>query len=338
MSDDEYYDEYDEDIFWIEEPEPDIADDLAATANYDAIFFGDPSLEVEDYYSDWDDLSDDYYDDDPTAVRRQRVMDRQAKKKQSNGEYQKSNGESTKELSSLKPNAAFFQSVIWKNPEHDDRAIKLHEPGDGEKVALLKNWREVFRSSHPAIGRSRMRKERVLGFLNSDASTTPLNTIDSIMEDENREVSADLTSGLSSLETLRESDVDSGNMSNTTPGKSVSPPSMRIDRDLAANTKTANDGHSIEDSGPATRSSRSSASNGTNLNKLPKTSAPSPAKSRKRKASDSFDEEASENKNTMEDVEKPRSKRIASKKVGQETNSTSTSSAPVRRSTRQGKK
>ncbi|EAU33119.1 predicted protein [Aspergillus terreus NIH2624] len=74
MSDDEFYEEYDDEYFWIEEPDPTVADDLAATATYDALFFDDPSLDVEDFYSDWDELSDDYYDEDSTAARRQRVM------------------------------------------------------------------------------------------------------------------------------------------------------------------------------------------------------------------------------------------------------------------------
>ncbi|PYH98701.1 hypothetical protein BO71DRAFT_437975 [Aspergillus ellipticus CBS 707.79] len=156
MSDDEdYYDEYDEDIFWVEEPDPTIADDLAATATItnDAIFYDDPALEAEEFFSDWDDLSDDYYDEDPTAVRRQRalgLLPQPATKAK----------RSTVTVSTVaavpKFDVAAFQGTVWKSPS-DEVKIALHEPGEGEKVALLKNWREVFRNSHPAIGRIRVR-------------------------------------------------------------------------------------------------------------------------------------------------------------------------------------
>lgn len=35
--------------------------------------------------------------------------------------------------------------------------VEIHTPGEGEKVSLLKNWREVFRDAKPAIGRLRGR-------------------------------------------------------------------------------------------------------------------------------------------------------------------------------------
>ncbi|OJJ99673.1 hypothetical protein ASPACDRAFT_78608 [Aspergillus aculeatus ATCC 16872] len=166
MSDDEdYYDEYDEDIFWVEEPDPTIADDLAATSTNDAIFYDHPALEVEDYFSDWDDLSDDYYDEDPTAVRRARAL---GLLPAGDGHHDKQHSHHhraaavTKHQRKPKPTAkrtpffdlGAFQSVVWKSPHQEKEqqsVVALHEPGEGEKVALLKNWREVFRSANPRM-------------------------------------------------------------------------------------------------------------------------------------------------------------------------------------------
>ncbi|KAL4896059.1 hypothetical protein BDV59DRAFT_199278 [Aspergillus ambiguus] len=172
MSDDEYYDEYDEEYFWIEEPDPTIADDLALTANYDALFFDDPSLDVEDFYSDWDEMSDDYYDEDSTAARRQRVMAKWPNKRRAaaaavdtDAEKLEAEAERNNRVLSATICTKFhpgtdlssFRGVVWKD-DADEVKTRLHEPGDGEKVALLKNWREVFRSAHPATERQRLRK------------------------------------------------------------------------------------------------------------------------------------------------------------------------------------
>ncbi|RAK98870.1 uncharacterized protein BO80DRAFT_436522 [Aspergillus ibericus CBS 121593] len=159
MSDDEeFYDEYDEDIFWVEEPDPTVADDLAATATAtnDFIFYDDPALEAEDFFSDWDDLSDDYYDQDPTVVRRQRALNALSQTPAAGIPPTKRTRKPTTKTPQF--DMAAFQGVVWKSPS-DEVKIALHEPGAGEKVALLKNWREVFRNSHPAIGRVRVRKD-----------------------------------------------------------------------------------------------------------------------------------------------------------------------------------
>ncbi|KAE8364554.1 hypothetical protein BDV27DRAFT_112350 [Aspergillus caelatus] len=345
MSDDEdYYDEYDEDIFWIEEPDPEIADDLAATAVYDAIFFEDPSLEVEEYFSDWDDQSDDYYDEDPTAVRRQRAMglwpnkynikelnDIIAAKKNlsvQNGPIPKTTLPETDITS--------FQGTVWKTPHDDNPPRKLYEPGDGEKVALLKNWREVFRSSHPAIGRVRMRK------VGSDMAPprVPAAT-------KRADTSSDDTSTASSLESLRETDVGSDGFSKTTtPAEpSLSPPltvhSHRVIKsasDLPVNSKMLEHEFPIEAPEPyddsmgmelessdlqsATMQEQESSP------KKPKSVTAPSTRTRKRKASDALDQpDADKNQTTT------RSKRIASKKVGQAADPPA-ASGPTRRSTR----
>ncbi|KAE8151127.1 hypothetical protein BDV25DRAFT_153253 [Aspergillus avenaceus] len=348
MSDDEdYYDEYDEDIFWIEEPDPGVADDLAATANYDAIFFEDPSFEVEEYFSDWDDQSDDYYDEDPTAVRRQRAMGLWPNKP---NHLRKADGVKTKTMptpeklrtkkSTLTTDIASFQGTVWKTPNDDTPPRQLHEPGDGEKVALLKNWREIFRSSHPALGRTRVRK--VAPPYTNDMEPPRSRVGDGKMMD----ISSDENSGVSSLERLRETDVGSEDVSKTTsPAKSSASPPLTVHArrvvaspsDLPVNSKMLEHEYPIEGHDTAVQSSDPITSvpqpQEPRLDRHNSKSAPAPpVRSRKRKASDSVDDQES-NGNSETTTTKPKSKRIASKKVGESVDPP-TSSGPVRRSAR----
>ncbi|KOC08801.1 hypothetical protein AFLA70_180g002200 [Aspergillus flavus AF70] len=345
MSDDEeYYDEYDEDIFWIEEPDPEIADDLAATAVYDALFFEDPSLEVEEYFSDWDDQSDDYYDEDATAVRRQRAMGLWPNKyniKEINDiltakqKLSAPDGPIPKETLP-ETDIASFQGTVWKTPHDDNPPRKLYEPGDGEKVALLKNWREVFRSSHPAIGRVRMRK------VGSDMAPPRVPVVT-----KRADTGSDDTSTASSLDSLRETDAGSDGFSKTTtPAESsLSPPltvhSHRVIKsasDLPVNSKmlehefpieapeTYDDpmGMEPESSDLQTAPMQEHESSPKKPNSV---TAPS-TRTRKRKASDALDQPDADKNHTT-----TRSKRIASKKVGG-TADAPAASGPVRRSTR----
>jgi hypothetical protein len=55
-----------------------------------------------------------------------------------------------------------FQGVIWKTPslDRDQDVAILYEPQTGEQVALLKNWREEFKHSQPALDKSRLKRRR----------------------------------------------------------------------------------------------------------------------------------------------------------------------------------
>lgn len=306
-------------------------DDLAATATYDAVFFEDPSLEAEDYFSDWDDLSDDYYDEDPTVKRRQRMAGLANRKSSGQGpqtirgrkrsnDAQIGGKDTARVVSSLVPDPASFQSVIWKRPDHDHNPVQIMVPGEGEKVALLKNWREVFKNSHPSFGRSRMRRQqKVLDYLNnSDMEPAPSGPVNDLIEDEmERDVSTDRTSGDTSLDNLRAADGGAGDYaSNTTLEKSVSPPSVHEDK--AAKSASVNDLPVDNDPSPS----------------APPPSASSPAKGRKRKASISIDEGQGQNGYAPDDTQGRKPKRVAAKKVGQEMQPTP-KSGPVRRSARQ---
>lgn len=192
-------------------------DDLAETAHHDPVVLDHPSFDTEDYFSDWDEMSDEYYDDDPTVLKRQRMARKIAE----------AQGPKTKPTSARTPSIGSgidptsFQSVVWKSPPDHAHAQahqkQLHPPGEGEKVALLKNWREVFRFSNPAIGRSRRKSK--------SKSKGPAAARSAVV-DGKREDSSDRTSGALSLENLRENEiegVESGDASNTTPAESASP-------------------------------------------------------------------------------------------------------------------
>lgn len=185
MSDDEedYYDDDDlDEYFWIEDAEPGIAvssclccicismymyllitaggtsqDGLAETSHLDAVVIEDPSLEVEDYFSDWAEHSDDYFDDDPAPTQRAASARATATAAGGGG---RSSGRRQHTPQHTNATTA-FEGVIWKKTGSDvlEQADpgSLFEPGHGEKVALLRNWREVFKISQPSSTGNRLR-------------------------------------------------------------------------------------------------------------------------------------------------------------------------------------
>jgi hypothetical protein len=42
---------------------------------------------------------------------------------------------------------ASFRGVVWRKPDSSNERNELYEPGDGGRVALLGNWREVLTQS-----------------------------------------------------------------------------------------------------------------------------------------------------------------------------------------------
>ncbi|GAD97671.1 hypothetical protein NFIA_078390 [Paecilomyces variotii No. 5] len=174
MSDDEDFfdDDYEDEWYWAEDPNPDIADNLAETAQHSPIPVDDPALELVEIFSDWEYYSDDYYDDDPSVVRKLRSTRaspfRSRVKPQGNGHDDQMRNTKKRKLARIddipelglddeetpppfeRIDASSFKGTVWK--KSDDAAVKrvqLYEPGLGEKVALLRNWREVFKDSQP---------------------------------------------------------------------------------------------------------------------------------------------------------------------------------------------
>lgn len=223
---------------------------------------------------------------------------------------------------------ASFQSVVWKPSNYDREPTKLHPPGEGEKVALLKNWREVFKNSNPALDRPARFKK--LASSSPNQSGAALATRSGIVDDLRREDSSDRTSGISSLENLRDNEaVDSGDASNTTPAKSTSPASVKVsgskpDEEMA--------GVGADETGKT-------SSNVVVEIPVPKVmSSPPKKRGRKRKA-DVVAEGGTENgddaNGTENNNKRPRSKRVASNATGPNDKTSNPTQGPLRRSTRQ---
>ncbi|QQK43304.1 AT hook motif family protein [Penicillium digitatum] len=231
MSDDDEYYEF-EDEYMYEDLVPDmvtltksvlIQDDLAASSYYEAALYEDPGIDVEDYFSDWDYYSDDYHDDDATveqsAERKKRTaIAATAPRRTKTSSRPKGHiAKIPPSKSPLVPDTASFQGVVWKTPAFDrdqDVAI-LYEPDTGDKVALLENWREVFKSAQPALDRSRLKTRHV--------ESKPVDP--SLADDEmfagdgtdDEPDSEDEMSGVVSSDTSAVDAGDAGDASNTTP-------------------------------------------------------------------------------------------------------------------------
>ncbi|KAJ5319052.1 hypothetical protein MYU51_013991 [Penicillium brevicompactum] len=309
MSDDEEYYEYEED-FMYEDLVPDMVDDLAASSYYEAALYEDPAYDVEDYFSDWDYYSDDHYDDDPTAEtsaeRKKRTEHAAAAKRRTKGPSRKTTTVPTK--SPLFPDTATFQGVLWKSPalDRDEDVAILYEPDSGEKVALLANWREVFKSSQPALDKSKLKRRR------AESESIPDEEADNEMSDYEESVVSEEMSDGDSLASAE----DTGDASNTTPDpepdarvyKLASPPKVVIPMISMVSADT--------EKSPAKSPAKTPV----------KTPVKGAKRGRKRKA-------AVQEETPWENSE-PRSKRVESRKGGGER---ADSSAPVRRSARQKK-
>lgn len=336
MSDDEEYYEYEED-FMYEDLVPDMVvctnlnpcdqpvacaqhkhptvsypfqDDLAASSYYEAALYEDPAYDVEDYFSDWDYYSDDHYDDDPTAEtsaeRKKRTEHAATAKRRTKGPSRKTTTVPTK--SPLFPDTATFQGVLWKSPalDRDEDVAILYEPDSGEKVALLANWREVFKSSQPALDKSKLKRRR------AESESIPDEEADNEMSDYEESVVSEEMSDGDSLASAE----DTGDASNTTPDpepdarvyKLASPPKVVIPMISMVSADT--------EKSPAKSPAKTPV----------KTPVKGAKRGRKRKAA--VQEE------TPGENSEPRSKRVESRKGGGER---ADSSAPVRRSARQKK-
>lgn len=193
----------------------------------------------------------------------------------------------------VKPDINSFQGVIWKSASLEtdqDIAVQIYEPGQGDKVALLENWREIFKSAQPALDKSRLRKRKTREVPMEDVSFAdgefPCDDDDQFRD------SSDQLSGDMSGDDRTESG-DAGDASNTTP-EFVAP------KDAARPVVVI----------PTRRG-------------------------HKRKAEMPPEEVLKDNPG--DGATKTRAKRVASKKSDGEASVTSTSSGPVRRSTRHKK-
>ncbi|KAJ5165238.1 uncharacterized protein N7500_007068 [Penicillium coprophilum] len=207
MSDDDEYYEFEDDYMY-EDLVPDMVDDLAASSYYEAALYEDPGIDVEDYFSDWDYYSDDYHDDDATVE--------QSAERKKRTEIAATAPRRTKPSSRAMGRIA--RGVVWKTPalDRDQDVAILYEPDTGEKVALLENWREVFKHSQPALDRSRLKRRNLIESKPVDPSLAD----DGMFADDGTDDELDSSDEMSDVASSDTSGVDAGDAgdaSNTTP-------------------------------------------------------------------------------------------------------------------------
>lgn len=262
---------------------------------------------MEDYFSDWEYYSDDYHDDDPTVKTTAPPAQKKARRAQAQAKATTTNRVAGSKFPAI-PDISSFQGVIWKTPSLDpyqDVAV-FYEP-IGNKVALLKDWREVFKSAQPALDKSRLRKRKARDQeTDAEGEDAEADLEMSFADDEfpcdgddeklgNDDQVDSSMSDIVSMDNMSETG-DAGEASNTTPEFTQSPKEV-----------------------PAVAPTSTPAKRG-----------------RKRKAEVPAEEANKDNPGT-ESPRTTRSKRVASKKADGEGSLSGASTAPTRRSTRQKK-
>lgn len=160
MSDDGYYagSPYEDvdDLYYDDDVGENLADDLAEHTLPSPIYHEDPAYEMLEYYSDWEYYSDDYYDDDPAILNSNpqtgSPIKRKVKTDKSQPRGKKRKLADTKDIPELvlddRPAlAATIRGTVWAGPK--PQSPKPYEVGQGQRIALLKNWAQIFGRSSP---------------------------------------------------------------------------------------------------------------------------------------------------------------------------------------------
>ncbi|KAL4821159.1 hypothetical protein BDW67DRAFT_79115 [Aspergillus spinulosporus] len=338
MSDDEddyyEYDEFEDDgIFWVEEADPTAADDLAAAATYDSAFPDDPSLETADLYSDWEELSDDYYDDDPTVVRRLRAIG--AWPIDHSTHISTPSSKRRKGADTLAADLNSFQGVAWKHPQDETDMVEIYAPGDGEKVSLLKNWREIFRNAKPAIGRLRGRipPSKTSDVVSSEQSESDFD-VPSLVEDNFEDEMGSLDAAEALQANMLPTRIHTQVVFEETPPRESPVHSKKGKLDEMSGIIEP----MIEDQEPTA----TGATTESPAEEAKEPTVTAPQRGRKRKASISVDDQLDQSGNNTEAEAQTRAKRAATTKLSQNKTPLTAkpapaSSGPVRRSARHNK-
>lgn len=141
-----------------------LQDDLAEHTMHSPVWQEHPADDTAEYWSDWDYYSDDYYDQGAPKRKRQRVAGEstsEAKGENAEGPQVGKRGrklqsaEDIPELSlgesldsDMEDSVAAKPTVLWRSKEaHDPVETPIVAEGEGEQVALLRDWRERFEVS-----------------------------------------------------------------------------------------------------------------------------------------------------------------------------------------------
>jgi hypothetical protein len=177
MSDDDYvadspFDGGDDYYFWDDAASQDVADDLAEHTMPSPVYLEDPAYEMMGGYSDWEYYSDDYYDDDPDLLKNNpqagspptslKSWYGQANANKAQKRRRKRKLVDTEEIPSLSLGGPGLVEIVqnigqniigttWKVDKPDSE--ELYQQGEARRVALLKDWRNIFRESQPKSDR-----------------------------------------------------------------------------------------------------------------------------------------------------------------------------------------
>ncbi|KAL8961381.1 MAG: hypothetical protein Q9183_005315 [Haloplaca sp. 2 TL-2023] len=142
----------DDDDLWIEDPYAE-ADDLAEHTMHSPVLINyDPAIDFEDDITDWEYLTDEYYDEEPSRKRR-KLEGSGAEPTGSMGKIKRkaepseriprlSLGESLTSDEKIAP--LLRPTVKWKNAR-DSPGVPTVKPEQDEKVSLLRDWQERFK-------------------------------------------------------------------------------------------------------------------------------------------------------------------------------------------------
>lgn len=177
MSDDDYaadspFDGLDDYYFWDDAASQDVADDLAEHTMPSPVYLEDPAYEMMGGYSDWEYYSDDYYDDDPNLLKK----NPQAGSPPAVLKFPKCHTDSyttqkrgkkrklaqTEDIPTLSLGGPGLVEIVqnighnitgttWKTEKTAPETF--YHQGEAKRVALLKDWRNVFRESQPRSDR-----------------------------------------------------------------------------------------------------------------------------------------------------------------------------------------
>jgi hypothetical protein len=228
---------------------------------------------------------------------------------------------------------ASFQGVAWRHPADETNIVEIYAPGEGEKVSLLKNWREIFRNAKPAIGRLRSRKPIPMAVdVDPVEESEPGLDVPPLVEDtSDAEVTdADAKSAKSLYSTPFHAQV----VVNSPSDLPVHTKKLGLTKSPRDELKSPLQPISEEGQGPTTNGTPAEApvEDGT------KEPAPAPTRrGRKRKASVSVSDQPDNSQNITTAETQPKKSKRSSSKSSQTAKPPPASAAPVRRSARNKK-
>ena len=177
MSDDDYvaespFDGADDYYYWDDGASQDVADELAEHTVPSPVYLEDPAYEMMGGYSDWEYYSDDYYDDDPKLLKSNPQAGSppatlKSRNRRTNAHTEQKRGRKrkladTEDIPTLSLSGPALVEIVekigqnitgttWRTERSE--SDKLYHQGEAKRVALLKDWRNVFQESQPKSDR-----------------------------------------------------------------------------------------------------------------------------------------------------------------------------------------